>query len=121
MGYDLHITRKDDWSDGDGPVIAETEWRAVIDADSALTLDTDTKHDDWVFAAWRSQAGVLAYHDGEIVAKDPDEPLIWKMVEIAGRLNARVKGDDGEQYPSALKVAGRGRVRSGSGYSLSNS
>jgi hypothetical protein len=102
MGYDLHITRKDNWSDEAGPVIDEAEWRRIIDEDGELSLDMDSQSQvsdgQWVFAAWKGEQGVLWWRAGEIVSKNPDELLIAKMVQIAGRLGATVQGDDGEIY-----------------------
>jgi hypothetical protein len=102
MGYDLHITRRDDWTDRGGPTIAEAEWREVIAADPELTLDTQTRcttaGGEYVFAAWNGRAGALGYYAGEITASDPDQPLIAKMVQVARKLGATVQGDDGEVY-----------------------
>src|SRR5579862_3429180 len=90
MGYDLHITRRDDWTDQSGPVITEAEWRDLIAADPELSLDTQTRlamsDGDYVFAAWNGRAGALAYHAGEITASNPDRPLIAKMVQVAQKL-----------------------------------
>lgn len=130
MGYDFHITRKADWSDKDGPTIAEAEWRDLVASDPELTIDADTRcwttDGEWLFVAWRGEAGALAFLNGEITSTNPDEPLIRKMVEIAERLGATVQGDDGERYPDALdaraarrpswwrRLLGRGlRVRRG--------
>jgi len=102
MGYVLHITRKDDWSDHTGPVIDEAEWRRIIEEDPELTLDADTRcvmtGGEFIFAAWKSEPGALGWYGGEISTKNPDEALIAKMVQIASKLNARVQGDDGEIY-----------------------
>ena len=102
MGYDLHITRKTDWSDADGPVITEAEWRATIEADPELRLDTESRctmaDGEYVFAAWSGEPGVLGYYAGEISTKNPEKPLISKMVRIARTLGAQVQGDDGETY-----------------------
>ena len=38
------------------------------------------------------------WRSGEISVKNPDEPAISKMREIAQKLGARVQGDDGEYY-----------------------
>lgn len=108
MGYDLHITRKDDWADETGPVITAEEWRALIDSDSELELDSHTRcvmsDGEFVFAAWNGQTGALGHYAGEITSKNPDELLIAKMIEIANRLGAKVQGDDGETYPIALET-----------------
>ncbi len=99
MGYDLHITRKDDWAADDGPTISEQEWRQLIADDPELAIDTETMCGDMVFASWNGEAGALAYSEGEINSKNPTEPLILKMVQIAEKLAAKVQGDDGELYP----------------------
>lgn len=102
MGYDLHITRKADWSDPDGPTISEAEWRQLIENDPELVLDTETKCGDWQFVSWRDDPGWLAFTGREIRSKYPSDALIAKMVSIADRLGAKVQGDDGEVYPEAL-------------------
>ena len=102
MGYDLHITRKAHWGDEHGPTISEAEWRAAIDGDPELSLDTERRYEttrgDYVFAAWNGEPGVLGWFDGEITTKNPDTPLVVKMVAIAAALGATVQGDDGEIY-----------------------
>jgi hypothetical protein len=102
MGYDLHITRKHNWSDPTGPAIAETEWRNAIEEDPELSLDPESRAEfsggEFVFASWKGEHGVLWWYRGEIVAKNPDELLIAKMARIARSLNASVQGDDGEFY-----------------------
>ncbi len=102
MGYDLHITRKGRWNDEGGPTISEAEWRHLIEDDSELAIDRETQgtmtEGEYIFAAWNGTAGVLGWHGGEISGKNPDEPLVRKMVQIAGRLAAYVQGDDGEVY-----------------------
>jgi hypothetical protein len=113
MGYDLHITRKAQWSDEDGPMIGEDEWLRIIETDPELTLDRETQcsfgDEDVVFAAWKGEAGALGWFNGEIGTKNPDRALILKMVEIAEQLGAKVQGDDGEEYPEALKRADASR------------
>jgi hypothetical protein len=102
MGYDLHITRKESWSDEGGPAISEAEWRRVIEQDAELKLDTESRctmsDGEYVFASWKGAAGSLGYYNGEITATNPEQPLICKMVSIARRLDASVQGDDGELY-----------------------
>ena len=102
MGYELHITRRPLWSDDTGPIIDEPEWRRIIEADPELSLDLQTRcvmsDGEFVFAEWKGEPDALGWYRGEIVTKNPDEPLITKMVQIAGRLGATVQGDDGEFY-----------------------
>ena len=107
MGYDLHITRKENWCDELGPEISAAEWRHVIDNDPELELDTETRcvmtDGEYVFAAWNGEPGVLGYYSGEITSKHPNDALVCKMVAISDLLGANVQGDDGERYPDAMK------------------
>jgi hypothetical protein len=102
MGYDVHITRKNDWSESEGPVISEAEWREAIAADPELSLDENTRVEmadsEFIFAAWKGREAAMGHYAGEITAKNADQSLLRKMVQIAKRLNAKVQGDDGEVY-----------------------
>lgn len=42
----------------------------------------------------------LDFRSGRIVVKSPDRELLTKMFDIAGKLNARIFGDEGEEYHS---------------------
>ncbi len=123
MGYDLHITRKANWSDPAGSAIAEAEWQKLIEADPELTLDTETKvamaDGKYVFAAWKGRAWrATGYYGGEITATNPKKPLIVKMVGIAKSLNAQVQGDDGEIYREDGTAFESGNPRSQTGPGL---
>jgi len=98
MGYDLHITRREHWSAA-GAEISKDEWLAYVQKDPELSFwpvngphmarwNGKSKHRD----AW------LDWFEGNIYAKNPEAPLIDKMVQIAEALNAQVQGDDGEIY-----------------------
>jgi len=43
----------------------------------------------------------LEWFQDDIYTKNPDEPILAKMLQIASALGARVQGDDGEIYRSA--------------------
>jgi hypothetical protein len=47
-------------------------------------------------------SGILVHNDktGELWANNPDEPLLASMIELAGYLDARVRGDEFETYLS---------------------
>ena len=78
MGYDLHITRAEDWHDDDGPPITPAEWHALVAADPELTLDPrNGPH----CALWSGpSAHVEPWLDwsepGEIYTKNPDRALL---------------------------------------------
>lgn len=98
MGYDVHITRRDEWSDDKGPAITREEWQAVLANDTELERideeDTARMLDPSHHAArffWYSP-------HGSIFVKKPNRSVLMKMLEIAEKLEARVIGDDGEVY-----------------------
>jgi len=80
MGYDVHITRRNLWSDGGGISITEQEWLTCASTDPTLAP--------------------LVWNHGNIDAKNPDHALVLKMVSVAADLGATVQGDDGEFYDS---------------------
>ncbi|MFC5666332.1 hypothetical protein ACFP3U_25610 [Kitasatospora misakiensis] len=80
MGYDVHITRRENWWDEEGQDISAAEWDAVIAADPGLM----------VVPLW--------WNAGRIVSKNPSDAVIATMREVAKALGARVQGDDGEYY-----------------------
>jgi hypothetical protein len=98
MGYNLHITRSSLESDDREP-IAATEWLRVVKEDSELRL---AGYNGDFFVLWSGPSRYpdpwLDWDDGKIFSKNPDDPLIEKMIEIAGKLGAHVQGDDGEFY-----------------------
>lgn len=81
MGYDVHITRRKSWTDTDGPEISEQEWLAHVADDPELAS--------------------LFWNCGNIDAKNPERPLVRRMVSAAAALGATVQGDDGESYDAA--------------------
>ena len=100
MGYDLHITRRTDWS-MTGNDVTVPEWLAYVARDPELSLWPEngpymarwsgkSKHSD----AW------LDWFKGNVYTKNPDQALIEKMIHIAHELGATVQGDDGETYPT---------------------
>lgn len=108
MGYDVHITRRVNWFDGDGLDIALDEFMAVVDADGTLTAvdhfeaqlpDGTTLRMDAVGALYK---GVHAFRwrDGNVTVKNPTEDVIAKMIAVASVLDAHLQGDEGESYPT---------------------
>lgn len=98
MGYDLHITRRDDWSDEGSDITAE-EWLQYVRSDPELKI-TGTNgpcHAVWSGRSEHSEPW-LDWASGQIYTKNPDSPLIDKMISIAEQLGATVQGDDGEIY-----------------------
>ena len=99
MGYDVHITRSEDWSDTEGPKITPDEWLAVIQNDPELLPNPENGP---YFVIWR---GTTRYPEtwfdwlrGNIYTKWPDRATLRKMLQIAELLDAKVQGDEGEIY-----------------------
>jgi hypothetical protein len=102
MGYDLHITRAEQWTDAAATPITAEEWLALVRSDPEFVLEPATGP---YFARWLGpysrHEGWLDWADGQLYTKFPDSALLRKMVAIADQLEARVQGDDGEYYTGA--------------------
>ncbi len=116
MGYDVHITRKDNWCDEDGPAISLDEWLAYVDGDPEMRLDgfaEATLPDGAVLrvecpgiSVWTAYSGHgiggnmawFNHAEDSITVKNPDREILGKMVRIAQALSAKVQGDECEVY-----------------------
>jgi hypothetical protein len=114
MGYDLHITRRKDWSSS-GNDIGTAEWLAYVARDLELSLWPENGP---YMARWNGKCTYpdpwLDWFQGNVYTKNPDEALILKMVRIAKELNGQVQGDDGEIYRNKrdVKIYRNGSPRS---------
>ena len=115
MGYDVHITRKENWFD-EGQQISLKEWKSVIATDEEMRLDGHAEATVGGNAVLRMEREGLAvwtahprhgidggmawfdYRGGNIVVKNPDSAILKKMWKLALKLQARVQGDDCESY-----------------------
>ncbi len=122
MGYDLHITRKQDWSDDDGLTISREDWLAYVDKDKSMRLETEAfvENDqgqsfsvqdetlaiwiDWPNRAEGKNEAWMWHSHGNVMAKNPDALMIQKMFLIADALGGKLQGDDGEVYNSIGEV-----------------
>lgn len=116
MGYDVHITRRDEWYDEDGPIISRSEWLAYVSSDPEMRADgyaeaktpdgSVLRVDDEGIAVWTAYPGHeedgnmawFRHFEGHVTVKNPDKAILIKMHRIASALNAKVQGDDGEEY-----------------------
>jgi len=116
MGYDVHITRKEDWFE-EGDDISIEEWKAYLKDDKDMRLDNYAKaqvgegetlrvESDglavWTAYSGHEEGGNMAWFDyqqGNITVKNPDDEILNKMIAISHAFNAKVQGDDGETYP----------------------
>jgi len=114
LGYEVHITRKTEWSDNEGPSITEEEWKAYVASDKEMMItgiaEAKTPAGEVIritqplLTEWRHHSGGgtvwFSYFDGNLAVKNPDEECLSKMRVIAAKLRARVQGDEGEYYDS---------------------
>ena len=112
MGYDVQITRAENWSDKDALPIFEDEWKAIVAPDSDLGItgftEAQTPNDEVIriesplLTEWRghsSQSPVyFTYRRNHISCKNPNHEILRKMLQIAAKLGAKVQGDEGEFY-----------------------
>ncbi len=112
MGYDIHITRADHWTDSESQPIGREEWISFLTADAEMRLDNFAeaetsggeiiRYENEGLAVWTSYSGDgtawFDYRHGEIIVKNPDEEILGKMRQIATAFGARVMGDEGELY-----------------------
>ncbi len=118
MGYEVHITRKNNWFDDNGPEITIEEWNDYVASDPEMRLDkfaeTTLPNEDVLrtedpgIAVWTAYSGNkekvnmawFCHFKNYISVKNPDEEILIKMHAIASALGAKVQGDDGEVYDS---------------------
>ncbi len=103
MGYDVHITKAEYWFENHGQEISSKEWLKVVRSDEELVPMPE--NGDY-FAVWRGTVKYLEtwfdWTDGNIVTKNPDQPTLKKMLEIADQFDAQVQGDEGEIFDEDL-------------------
>ena len=121
MGYDVHITRKQNWFDPGGPEISLAEWIAVVESDPEMRLDgyAETRVRDGVLRIEREGLAVWIAHsrhnkpgnmvwfsffEGNVAVKNPDSEILTKMSSLAERLVATVQGDEGELYDASGNI-----------------
>jgi hypothetical protein len=101
MGYDLHITRAEDWTDADDAPILRDEWRTLALDDSELFAMPENGDVFFAFGDRDNPTGWFDWSDGTVFTTGPDRATLEKMLGLAEQLGARVQGDEGEEYTSA--------------------
>jgi hypothetical protein len=114
MDYDVHITRRQEWSDVTEPGIPESDWQAFVSTDEEMVIAGVTEHTNPkgqlfritqpLLTEWRGlssrQTVWFSYFEGNLSVKNPDEEALEKPQSVAMALYAFVQGDDGERYDS---------------------
>jgi hypothetical protein len=105
MGYDLHITRKRNWTD-DGDEISFDEFVALVKGDSEFIYPGlgGPDYADWTSPSTGYKSWLHWDENGYIQTKNPEPQFIDKMVSLSKHLDARVQGDDGEIYLSSVEI-----------------
>ncbi len=109
MGYNLYITRASSSLESADHPISKAEWKIVVESDPSFCISaedyserfTDEGATERTYAViWREHGDPVPfwYEDGAIQTKNPDEKTIDKMVQLAKKLNARVLGEEDEEY-----------------------
>jgi hypothetical protein len=101
MGYDVHITRKENWFDQQGPAISLEDWTDLVGQDPEMRLDGFAEGvaldgqivkirmaglSVWTAYSKRGQDGNQAWFSlsgGNVVVKNPDTEIPEKMYAIA--------------------------------------
>lgn len=125
MGYDLYITRKDDWSDVDGQDITLDDWMGYVHLDRSLQVDgaraaavdprvasgaKEPSHVlwlDWPDREVGLREAWIWLERGNLVATDADLRFRQKLFLIAVGLEARLMGENGEVYNSIGEPEGK--------------
>lgn len=102
MGYDLHLTRADEWIDSGATPITIEEWVAAgrtapFLAESA-ELSDGTTNPVFVLAEGGLDGPAFYWSEGRVVVRGADEGDVPACVEVARLVSATVIGDDGETY-----------------------
>jgi hypothetical protein len=102
MGYHVTILRT---GAGIRQAITEDEVRrAIVPMAGRFGIFPGTE-EFWLYQPALGDASeILVLSDGELWTKSPGEPFVELMIELAGYLGARVRGDELETYRSLEEV-----------------
>lgn len=101
MGYDLHITRAEEWSASTEAPIHLAEWESTASQAPGLRRagSVNIRGADTPVYAMHGGGPSLVFEAGRIVAYGVRSAGdAQQLVLLADGLNARVVGDDGEEY-----------------------
>ena len=94
MGYHISILRTP--SD---PIRMEALVQAIDRMSGRLAFDQDAQPDPQVYQPGKGdESEIMLLEDGELWARNPSEEFLRLMIELAGLLGARVRGDELETY-----------------------
>jgi hypothetical protein len=118
VGYDVHLVRTEQWFDSESNPVTKADVDRILASDPTLRWsDTDyveMSEDDgsvtqYFLINWNGEP-VFWWYKSEIQCKNPSEAQLLKLVDLAKALDARVLGDDGEQYELGKTIFGKPKV-----------
>jgi hypothetical protein len=112
MGYGLHITRKQEWSQDGGDVIELAEWLGAVAqlgglhpiaeaqlGDTALKLPEEWHSHRWsAHPEHRGTGPIFELSNGNVNFGATDTASLHFALRLAAVLRARIVGDEGEEY-----------------------
>lgn len=100
MGYDLHITRAENWGESESAPISFEEWMAFAASSQDLLTGGAMENPYYCLLSESGLATWLRWSDHQVSVggSGADESLIAMIVKVAAQLSARVQGDDNEWY-----------------------
>ncbi len=112
MGYNLYVTRKNQWHDEHGEEIQIEDWIAVVKNDPEMEMRSEAHADlgngqvlvasDPTMAVWLGEDGAermwFYLSEGNAVGKSPRPDGLAKMHSFSLLLAARLIGEEGETY-----------------------
>jgi hypothetical protein len=108
VGYDVHITRAENWTEAESTPIVLDEWLRFVAGDPEMRLDNFAeaevgggevlRYNNNGLAVWTACSGHgvkcnmawFDYRRGSVVVKTPDDEILGKMRRIASALGAKV-------------------------------
>lgn len=100
MGYDLHLTRADDWVDAESNPIPEALWDSVARARLSSSDQSAAEGGQPIYQLEGSGGSpTLQWQRGAVTVWGATDDHVDQLVGLAEALEAHVIGDDGELYP----------------------
>src|SRR5262249_22454101 len=105
MSIYVYVTRKPDPFGPNGPEIALQEWVELIENDPDFSIANPPNRipqDPRSYAVWAAYPGGypawFCLSEGSIEVKGIDEAILTKLRSFAGKLNARIVSEMGEEF-----------------------
>jgi hypothetical protein len=100
MGYELHITRAENWFESERDPISFDEWVTFAASSQELGTGSAMENPYYGLLSESGQATWLQWsnHQISVGGSGADRSLISAIVKIAAQLSAKVQGDDLEWY-----------------------